>query len=171
MRVEGILPTEVVTIVAVTPAGGAVNVVYQRLDGSYDSVALFADDLAHVFPATGRTGRRYDADQSAFLLASEALRIRYSYVFDSRLAMHTSLIEPLPHQITAVYEDMLPRQPLRFLLADDPSAGKTIMAGLLIKELMIRGEVERCLNQKRFRRRPYRSQTRYLRAYREASKT
>ena len=49
---------------------------------------------------------------------------------------------PLPHQITAVYEEMLPRQPLRFLLADDPGAGKTIMAGLLIKELMVRGDAQ-----------------------------
>ena len=61
------------------------------------------------------------------------------------LAVHTSLVDPLPHQITAVYEAMLPRQPLRFLLADDPGAGKTIMAGLLIKELIARGDVRRCL--------------------------
>ena len=61
------------------------------------------------------------------------------------LAVHTSLVEPLPHQITAVYEAMLPRQPLRFLLADDPGAGKTIMAGLLIKELIARGDLQRCL--------------------------
>ena len=54
-------------------------------------------------------------------------------------------MEPLPHQITAVYEAMLPRQPLRFLLADDPGAGKTIMAGLLIKELIARGDLKRCL--------------------------
>jgi superfamily II DNA or RNA helicase len=59
--------------------------------------------------------------------------------------VHGSRIEPLPHQITAVYGEMLPRQPLRFLLADDPGAGKTIMAGLLIKELIIRGDLERCL--------------------------
>ena len=61
------------------------------------------------------------------------------------LAVHTSVVEPLPHQITAVYEAMLPRQPLRFLLADDPGAGKTIMAGLLIKELIARGDLQRCL--------------------------
>src|SRR5690606_15322277 len=60
-------------------------------------------------------------------------------------AVHTSLVEPLPHQITAVYGEMLSRQPLRFLLADDPGAGKTIMAGLLIKELLIRGDVRRCM--------------------------
>jgi superfamily II DNA or RNA helicase len=61
------------------------------------------------------------------------------------LAVHTSLVDPLPHQITAVYEAMLPRQPLRFLLADDPGAGKTIMAGLFIKELIVRGDLQRCL--------------------------
>jgi len=54
-------------------------------------------------------------------------------------------VEPLPHQITAVYQEMLPRQPLRFLLADDPGAGKTIMTGLLIRELMARGDLARCL--------------------------
>ena len=55
------------------------------------------------------------------------------------------MVDPLPHQITAVYGEMLPRQPLRFLLADDPGAGKTIMAGLLIKELLIRGDLHRCM--------------------------
>ena len=59
--------------------------------------------------------------------------------------MTSSQIEALPHQITAVYGEMLPRQPLRFLLADDPGAGKTVVAGLLIKELMVRGDVRRCL--------------------------
>lgn len=145
MHVAGIIPTEAVEIVAARPSGDSVNVVYMRLDGSYDSIVLFPEDLEKVSEVAGDGGRRFDADAGSFLLASEALRIRYSYAFDNRLAMHTSLIEPLPHQITAVYEDMLPRQPLRFLLADDPGAGKTIMAGLLIKELMIRGEVERCL--------------------------
>ena len=76
---------------------------------------------------------------------SEAQRIRLAHLFDPLLAVHTSVVEPLPHQITAVYEAMLPRQPLRFLLADDPGAGKTIMAGLLIKELIARGDLERCL--------------------------
>ena len=59
--------------------------------------------------------------------------------------MHTSQVDPLPHQITAVYEKMLPRQPLRYLLADDPGAGKTIMTGLYLKELLVRGDLKRCL--------------------------
>ena len=77
----------------------------------------------------------FDGDGALFRLVSEAHRIRLAHLFDPLLAVHTSLVEPLPHQITAVYGEMLPRQPLRFLLADDPGAGKTIMAGLLIKEL------------------------------------
>ena len=76
-----------------------------------------------------------------FKLALEAERIRLAYLFDPYVAISSSDIDPLPHQISAVYEYMLPRQPMRFLLADDPGAGKTIMAGLLIKELIIRGVV------------------------------
>ncbi len=85
----------------------------------------------------------FDGDGHQFRLISEAHRIRLAHLFDPVLAVHTSVVEPLPHQITAVYESMLPRQPLRFLLADDPGAGKTIMAGLLIKELIARGDPQR----------------------------
>lgn len=87
----------------------------------------------------------FDSDGGLFRLVSEAYRIHLAHLFDPYLAVHCSLLEHLPHQITAVYGEMLPRQPLRFLLADDPGAGKTIMAGLLIKELMIRADIERCL--------------------------
>ena len=92
-------------------------------------------------------GRSYgfDADGSLLRLASEAYRIRLAYLFDPYLAITASQIEALPHQITAVYGEMLSRQPLRFLLADDAGAGKTIVAGLLIKELLIRGDLERSL--------------------------
>ena len=89
--------------------------------------------------------RSFTADGRLFRLAAEAERIRLAPLFDPYVAVHASRIEPLPHQITAVYGEMLPRQPLRFLLADDPGAGKTIMAGLLIRELMLRGDLERCL--------------------------
>ena len=89
--------------------------------------------------------RPFAADGRLFRLAAEAERIRLAHLSDPYVAVHASRIEALPHQITAVYGEMLPRQPLRFLLADDPGAGKTIMAGLLIRELMLRGDLERCL--------------------------
>ena len=84
-------------------------------------------------------------DPALFRLVSEAYRMSHPWVFDPQLATTTSMIQPLPHQLMAVYENMLPRQPLRFLLADDPGAGKTIMAGLLLRELQLREDVERCL--------------------------
>lgn len=85
------------------------------------------------------------ADCKIFKLVAEAYRIKSAYCFEHYSAVYSSSIDPLPHQISAVYEKMLPRQPLRFLLADDPGAGKTIMTGLLIKELIVRGDLRRCL--------------------------
>jgi SNF2 family DNA or RNA helicase len=79
------------------------------------------------------------------IVGREAARIALAYLFEPDVAVSSSTIDPLPHQISAVNEHMLPRQPMRFLLADDPGAGTTIMAGRLIKELLIRGELERCL--------------------------
>ena len=87
----------------------------------------------------------FDADGDRFRLLLECARLQMSHCFERMSALNSALIEPLPHQILAVYEDMLPRQPLRFLLADDPGAGKTIMAGLLIRELITRGVARRCL--------------------------
>jgi SNF2 family DNA or RNA helicase len=106
---------------------------------------LFREDEGRLEKLTPGRPWSFDADGELFRLASEARRIELAWMFDPFLAVQTSNLEPLPHQIDAVYEHMLPRQPLRFLLADDPGAGKTIMAGLLIKELQIRGDVERCL--------------------------
>ena len=88
---------------------------------------LYRHDEARLEIVAQRRPWSFDGDGAAFRLVSEAQRIRLAYLFDPALAVHTSVVDPLPHQITAVYETMLPRQPLRFLLADDPGAGKTIM--------------------------------------------
>ena len=95
--------------------------------------------------ATAQRPWSFDGDGAAFQLACEAKRIDLAFLFDPMMAVHTSNVEPLPHQITAVYESMLPRQPLRFVLADDPGAGKTIMAGLYIRELIMRADARRIL--------------------------
>ncbi|MCB1258618.1 MAG: DEAD/DEAH box helicase, partial [Microthrixaceae bacterium] len=87
----------------------------------------------------------FDADGAAFKLASEARRIQLAHLFDPFTAVESATIQPLPHQIDAVYNRLLPEQPLHFLLADDPGAGKTIMSGLYIRELMLRGDLDRCL--------------------------
>jgi SNF2 family DNA or RNA helicase len=85
------------------------------------------------------------AAADGFKLGLEAYRIRLAHLFAPMMAVHTSNVQPLPHQITAVYEAMLPRQPLRYVLADDPGAGKTIMAGLFIRELLMRADAKRVL--------------------------
>ena len=144
-RLRGLAPG-VVTVVRAEPHGAtAATLTYETETGALAKTLLYRDDEARLEPAPAARGRRFDADPQDFLLAAEAERIRLAHLFDPFLAVHASKIEPLPHQITAVYGEMLDRHPLRFLLADDPGAGKTIMAGLLIKELRLRGDLERCL--------------------------
>jgi len=145
-KVTGIIPNQAVTVVRVNWYGtSAVELIYKRPDGQTGSQILYRHDEPNLAILEGHPTWRFDTDGHTFRQVAEAYRIRLAHLFDPVLAVHTSLIEPLPHQITAVYSEMLTRQPLRFLLADDPGAGKTIMAGLLIKELVVRGDVNRCL--------------------------
>ena len=144
--VRGILPDCLVTVVSVQWFGSeALELTYKNPTGRVANELLYRHDEARLEVVEQGRPWSFDGDGHLFRLVSEAHRIRLAHLFDPLLAVHTSLIEPLPHQITAVYEAMLPRQPLRFLLADDPGAGKTIMAGLLIKELIVRGDLQRCL--------------------------
>ena len=144
--VRGILTDGLVVVVSVQWFGSqAIELTYKTPDGKVANELLYRTDEARLEVAEQGQPWSFDGDGALFRLVSEALRIRLAHLFDPVLAVHTSVVEPLPHQITAVYESMLPRQPLRFLLADDPGAGKTIMAGLLIKELIARGDLERCL--------------------------
>jgi len=105
---------------------------------------LSAEDLTRVNVATER-GRDFRGRGEAFFLAMEAHRIRYAHQFDPLFAVNVSQVDPLPHQIEAVYHYILRNPRIRFLLADDPGAGKTIMTGLLLKELKYRGLVRRTL--------------------------
>lgn len=144
-RVIGIEGPNPVEVIATEWFGDqAVNVTYRGVSGPASRI-LYRDDEAALAAVSAGRAFAFGGDGETFRLASEAQRIRLAHLFDPYLAVETARIEALPHQITAVYGEMLPRQPLRFLLADDPGAGKTIMAGLLIKELLIRGDLERCL--------------------------
>ena len=87
----------------------------------------------------------FRADANLVRLVAEAHRLQHAYLFNPIFATETSLIDPLPHQFIAVYEHLLKHNPLRFLLADDAGAGKTIMTGLYIQELLLRQQVERIL--------------------------
>ena len=140
----GLEPSAVATVIAVLPiADGAVRVIYQTPDGTLKERLLGRTDEASIAVAISERPWSFDGDGEAFKLTVEAKRIDLAFLFDPMMAVHTSNVEPLPHQITAVYEAMLPRQPLRFVLADDPGAGKTIMAGLYIRELIMRADARR----------------------------
>ena len=118
---------------------------YKTPDGRLLERMLFRTDEANISLAEAGRPWAFDAPGADFKLAAEAYRINLAHLFDPMMAVHTSNVEPLPHQITAVYESMLPRQPLRYMLADDPGSGKTIMAGLFIRELLMRADAARVL--------------------------
>ncbi|MFG1363450.1 helicase-related protein [Xanthobacter versatilis] len=144
--IRGVLPNGVVMVVNVQWFGSdAIELTYKDAAGKVGNELLYRDREADLEVVEEGRPWSFDGEGALFRLVSEAQRIHLAHLFDPVLAVHTSVVEPLPHQITAVYESMLPRQPLRFLLADDPGAGKTIMAGLLIKELIARGDLQRCL--------------------------
>lgn len=144
--VIGVSGKSPVIIVAVKWHGNSVlEVTFKDNHGNLSSQLLFRDDEATIEIQQEGLPWSFDADANALRLVSEAYRINLAHLFDPYLAVHTSAIEPLPHQISAVYQEMLPRQPLRYILADDPGAGKTIMTGLFIKELKVRGDLKRCL--------------------------
>lgn len=144
--VKGILPDSLVTIVDIKWLGSSVvELTYKDTLGRPHNQLLYRDQEPMLEIATVGRPWSFDSDGALFRLVSEAYRIRLAHLFDPMLAVHSSLVEPLPHQITAVYGEMLTRQPLKFLLADDPGAGKTIMTGLFLKELLMRGDLKRCL--------------------------
>ena len=124
--VRGILPDCLVSVVGVQWFGSeALELTYKDPAGRVANQLLYRHDEPRLEVVEQGRPWSFDGDGALFRLVSEAHRIRLAHLFDPVLAVHTSLVEPLPHQITAVYEAMLPRQPLRFLLADDPGAGKT----------------------------------------------
>ena len=145
MRLSGVEADVNVTVVAVDVHGpNSATLTYRTTDGRLGERIVFAEGLANLAEASERRWS-FDADGAMFRLASEARRMQQAHLADPFAAVDTSNIEPYPHQIDAVYNRLLTRKPLRFLLADDPGAGKTIMSGLLIRELVLRGDVARCL--------------------------
>jgi SNF2 family DNA or RNA helicase len=135
-----------VRIVTVEPVGeNAVTVYYKTNQGRLGEQMLFRQDESRLSLAQAGRPWSLDAPGEEFKLGLEAFRIGLAHLFDPMMAVHSSNVQPLPHQIAAVYEAMLPRQPLRFVLADDPGAGKTIMAGLLIRELLLRADAKRVM--------------------------
>ena len=145
-NVKGIINDELVTIVSVQWFGSnVIDITYKDNRGVPGTQLIYREDEPNLEIQSNHLPWSFDADGNRMKLVSEAYRISLAHLFDPYLAIHTSSVEPLPHQISAVYQEMLPKLPLRYVLADDPGAGKTIMTGLFIKELIARGDLKRCL--------------------------
>lgn len=135
---------EPVQIILVIPVGPNVKIIGKGVNsGQVYEPILTPDQLSTLYITPLHAP--FDADPMAFRLGIEALRIGLAYEYDPYFSLSIARIDPLPHQLEAVYDYFLKLPRVRFLLADDPGAGKTIMAGLLIKELKIRGLIRRVL--------------------------
>lgn len=143
---RGLAGPEPATVLAVTRlTDDSANVVYRTERGGLGERMVFAADLPGITAVEAGAAFSFDGEPASFKLAAEARRMRLAHLFDPQAGLGTSDVDPLPHQLRAVYEEMLPRHPLRYVLADDPGAGKTIMAGLLVKELLMRGDAQNIL--------------------------
>jgi hypothetical protein len=138
-----VLP-EPIEVLAITPLGDAMRVIGRGLQSGLarDSVLSPAQIAQLVLPPVEPS---FEGDARLFRLGVEAQRLGLAYEYDPFFSLSIARVDPLPHQLEAVYEYFLKLPRIRFLLADDPGAGKTIMAGLLLKEMKARGLVRRTL--------------------------
>ena len=142
--VRGNLFPEPVQVIVCTPLGASVKLIGKGIDsGKVYEPILDASQLATLRVSPEQLP--YDGDPLHFRLGIEALRLGLAYEYDPYFSLSIARVDPLPHQLEAVYDYFIKLPRIRFLLADDPGAGKTIMAGLLLKELKIRGLVKRVL--------------------------
>ncbi len=153
MKIEEIKPdtiikgpffAESVKVIKTVQMGNSLKIVGEGLESGkvHQPILTFEEiDLLELSPATNP----YDGDANKFRLGIEAMRLALAYEYDPYFSLSIAKVDPLPHQLEAVYDYFLKLPRIRFLLADDPGAGKTIMAGLLIKELKVRGLIQRIL--------------------------
>lgn len=135
--------TEPVEVEVIIKINDHFKLTVRRSDGYLEEIFLSNEDLNEIQIIS--TDEHKPVNPEILALLVESYRIRNAYSYDPYFAVSLSGIQTLPHQIEAVYGKMLPQPRLRFLLADDPGAGKTIMAGLLIKELKMRWGIEKIL--------------------------
>ena len=144
--VKNLIPSEPVTINQIQPLGNMVSIKFTGINTNRSSSKVIGkSDFDKLEVLSNEGSFNFSGDPTRFALFAEAERINSAYQFDPLFAVNCSIIDPLPHQVDAVYKFMLPLPKIRFLLADDTGAGKTIMTGLLIKELLMRGLIERIL--------------------------
>lgn len=144
--VKNLVPTEPVQITKVEDFEGIYSITYVGVNSKVERALVISEDRVKQLEIVGTSGSfNFEGDPNKFKIFAEAERIHSAFQFDPLFAVNCSIVDPLPHQVEAVYRNLLPLPKIRFLLADDTGAGKTIMTGLLVKELLMRGMIERVL--------------------------
>ncbi|WP_209329599.1 helicase-related protein [Lunatimonas salinarum] len=144
--VKNLIITEPVTVNQIQPLGTMVSIKFTGVNTNKANTKVISIAEFENLEVLSEEGTfNFKGDPTRFGLFAEAERINSAYQFDPLFAVNCSIVDPLPHQVEAVYKFLLPLPKIRFLLADDTGAGKTIMTGLLVKELMMRGLAERIL--------------------------
>lgn len=142
--IHGDLFSEPVQVILIEPRGNSLKIIGKGLKTGLVHEKILSPDQLHQIEVSPLT-EPFDGDATRFRLGIEAMRLGLAYEYDPYFTLSIARVDPLPHQLEAVYDYFLKLPRIRFLLADDPGAGKTIMAGLLIKELKIRGLIKRIL--------------------------
>ena len=142
--IRGPMFPEPVQVITTIPVGSSIKLIGKGMkSGKVHEPILSAEQIEKLEASPEKEA--FDGDSQRFRLAVEAMRLGLAYEYDPYFSLSIARVDPLPHQLEAVYDYFLKLPRIRFLLADDPGAGKTIMAGLLIKELKIRGLIKRIL--------------------------
>ena len=136
---------ELVKVIAAVPLGDKVKLICEGIESGKVHQPILNEDQVNSLEIIPQDIRPFDGDPLKFRLGIESMRLGLAYEYDPYFSLSIARVDPLPHQLEAVYDYFLKLPRIRFLLADDPGAGKTIMAGLLIKELKIRGLIKRTL--------------------------
>ena len=144
--VSNLVAGESVVINKIEKLGSHYSLEYRGVNSQAYSTKVISQTLFDGLVEVTSSGQfNFKGDPEKFILFAEAERINSAYQFDPLFAINCSVVDPLPHQVEAVYKYLLPQPTIRFLLADDTGAGKTIMTGLLLKELLMRRRLERIL--------------------------
>lgn len=144
--VRNLVASEPVIINQIQDLDSMISLHYTGINSNLSSNKIISRDVFENLEVLAAQGEfNFTGDPKKFGLFAEAERINSAYQFDPLFAVNCSIVDPLPHQVEAVYKFLLPLPKIRFLLADDTGAGKTIMTGLLLKELLMRGNIERIL--------------------------
>lgn len=142
---RGSMFPELVKVIAVIPIGDSLKLICEGMSSGKVHQPILSPEQLELIEIIPADNKPFDGDAVKFRLGIEALRLGLAYEYDPYFSLSIARVDPLPHQLEAVYDYFLKLPRIRFLLADDPGAGKTIMAGLLIKELKVRGLIKRTL--------------------------